>query len=143
MCRTTWPLDPKRSDGRITYNSREKEDSLSLKIKFEELLDIFSFLLPHVFFSFVLILPFCCSLFSFSHFIFFSFLFLFLFAFFFHFLFSFGHSLSHFGRMVKRRKLRRKFPSHFLNPIVWLSFFHFYSISLYFLYDILLSCGSL
>ena len=36
MCRITLPLDPKRSDGRITYNSREKEDSLSLrKIKFE------------------------------------------------------------------------------------------------------------
>ena len=36
MCRTTLPLDLKRSDGRIAYNAREKEDSLSLKnIKFE------------------------------------------------------------------------------------------------------------
>ena len=57
---------------------------------------------------------------SFSHLFFFSFLFIFLFAFLFHFLFSFGHSLSHFDRMVKRRKLRRKVSSHFLNPNVWL-----------------------
>ena len=36
MCRTTWPLDPKRSDGWIVYNSKEKEDTLSLeKAKFE------------------------------------------------------------------------------------------------------------
>ena len=74
MCRTTLLLDPKRSDGPIAYNSREKEDSLSLKNQILKLLDIFSFLLPHIFFTFVLFLPFCFSFFSFSYFFFPSFL---------------------------------------------------------------------
>ena len=138
------------------------ERSCSLSKKIKNLTSLYPFSLLHVWFPFSLSLPFsyeclsfvffipsvCFSLFSFSHLIFPSFLLLISFSFFsllffFHFLFSFGHSLSHFDRMVKRRKLRRKFPSHFLNPIVWLSFFHFYSLSLYFLYDIMLSCGSL
>ena len=65
---------PKKSDSRIAYSSREKEDSLSLRKSNLKLLDIFFFLLPHVFFSFVLFLPFRFSFFSFSCLIFPSFL---------------------------------------------------------------------
>ena len=55
--RTAFLLGSKESDGRIAYNSRDKEDSLSLKLKRNGYW-IFFFLLPHVFFSFVLFLPF-------------------------------------------------------------------------------------
>ena len=87
MCRTTLPLDPKRSDGRIAYNSREKEDSLSLKKSNLKLLDIFFFSSPPRF-LFLCFIP--------SFLLFFLFLFLFHFpiipsshfSFFFSFIFS-------------------------------------------------------
>ena len=44
----------------------------------------------------------------------------------FHFLFSFGISLP-FGWSLTVWVKRRKFPSHFLKPNVWLSNFHLYS----------------
>ena len=89
--RTTSLLVSKKSDGRIFHDSREKEDSLSLKTKRKWLLDIFSFFsLTFCFLCFVL--SFCFSFLSLSHF---SSHPLFIFSFlFFHFLLSF--SLSHF-----------------------------------------------
>ena len=157
--RTLWFLVRINPTVRSAVNL-ERSCSLSKKIK--NLTSLYPFSLLHVWFPFSLSLPFsyeCLSfillflpfaflsfpfLISFSYHFFFSFLLSFFsLLFFFHFLFSFGHSLSHFDRLVKRMKLRRKFPSHFLNPIVWLSFFHFYSLFLYLLYDIMLSCGSL
>ena len=41
---------PKKSDGRIAYNSREKEDSLSLRKSNLKLLDIFYFFSPRFLF---------------------------------------------------------------------------------------------
>ena len=61
-CRTTSLLVSKESDGRIAYNSREKEDSLSLKMGEQTFCISFSFLPLYVFLSFLLFVPF------FSHF---------------------------------------------------------------------------
>ena len=58
-CRTTSLLVSKESDCRISYKSREKEDSLSLKMGEQTFCISFSFLPLHVFISFVLFLPFC------------------------------------------------------------------------------------
>ena len=89
--RTTLLLVSKKSDGRISHNPREKEDSLSLKTKRKWLLDIFYFFsLTVCFLCFVI--SFCFSFLSLSHF---SSHPLFIFSFlFFPFLLSF--SLSHF-----------------------------------------------
>ena len=57
-CRTTSLLVSKESDGRISYNSREKEDSLSLKMGEQTFCISFSFLPLHVFLSFLLFFPF-------------------------------------------------------------------------------------
>ena len=70
-CRTTSLLVLKESNGRISHNSREKEDTLSLNEE-QNLLHLFSFLPLHVFpFAFVLFFlliffPFFSFLFSFS-----------------------------------------------------------------------------
>ena len=63
-CRTTSLLVSKESDGRISYKSREKEDSLSLKMGEQTFYISFSFLPLHVFLYFVLFLPFCFSFLS-------------------------------------------------------------------------------
>ena len=130
MCRTTLPLDPKRSDGRIAYNAREKEDSFSLKkIKFDAT--------GYFFFSSPPRFLFLC--FIHSSLLFFLFLFLFHFpiipsshfSFFFSFIFSpFPHfSLNFFPPFwsIDRMGQRRKFPPSFLKPNVWLSHFHSFS----------------
>ena len=51
-CRTTSLLVSKESDGRIAYNSREKEGSLSLKMGEQTFCISFSFLPLYVFLSF-------------------------------------------------------------------------------------------
>ena len=83
--RTTFLFGSKESDARIAYNSREKEDSLSLKKSNFKATAYFSFFSPTFSFPFLI---------SFSHHFFFSFLFLFLFHFLlissFHFLLLFG-----------------------------------------------------
>ena len=91
--RTTLLLVSKKSDGRISHDPREKEDSLSLKTKRKWLLDIFFLSSPSRFASFVLLFPFAFLFFlylisllipfSFSPFFSFlsSFLFLFLISF--------------------------------------------------------------
>ena len=61
LCRTTSLLVSKESDGLIAYNSREKEDSLSLKMGEQIFCISFSFLPLYVFLSFLLF-------FFFSHF---------------------------------------------------------------------------
>ena len=122
-CRTTSLLVSKESDGRISYKSREKEDSLSLKNGRTNLLHL-------LFLSSSPRFPFLCFIPSFLLF----FLFLFSpFSFSFHFLISFGHFLSLFGATTHSVK-RRKFPPHFLKPYWWPSFFHLYSLFLYFLF---------
>ena len=128
MCRTTLPLDLKRSGGRIVYNSREKEDFLSLKEKRPKFATAsFSFLLPHIFFSFVFIPSFCLSFFSFSYLIFSSF-FSFISP---HFLLSLCISLLLFGALTIWVKGGSFLPS-FLKPNVCLSYFHSFSfISLF------------
>ena len=69
-CRTTSLLVSKESDGRISYNSREKEDSLSPKMGEQTFCISFSFLLLYVFlwlcFTLSFLLFFSFSLFS-SH----------------------------------------------------------------------------
>ena len=113
MCRTTLPLDPKRSDGRIAYNSRENEDSLSLKkIKFEATGYFFFFSPPR--FLFLCFIP--------SFLLFFLFLFLFHFpiipsshfSFFFSFIFSpfppFSLNFSPPFWSIDRMGQKRKFP---------------------------------
>ena len=60
-CRTTSLLVSKESDGRIAYNSREKEDSLSLKMGEQTFCLSFSFLPLFIFLSFLLFFPFCFS----------------------------------------------------------------------------------
>ena len=78
---------PKKSDGRIAYNSREKEDSLSLRKSNLKLLDIFFFFPSPPRFLFLCFIPSFFAflsfpfLVSFSHHFFSSFLFLFLFHF--------------------------------------------------------------
>ena len=126
-CRTTFLLVSKESDGRISYKFREKEDALSLKMGEQTFCISFSFLHLHVFLSFVLFLPFLLF-FSFSLFSFLIFL-----SFYPHFLFSFGHFLSLFGATTHSVKMR-KFPPHFLKPYWWPSFFHLYSLFLYFFF---------
>ena len=137
MCRTTLPLDPKRSDGRIVYNSREKEDSLSLRKSNLKLLDIFSFLLSHVFFSFVLFLPFCFYFFSFSCLIFPSFLLLISLSFSPHFLLfslNFSPPFWSIDRMGQKEEVS-SLPSSSQMCGFPFSFFFFYFIIL--LYDII------
>ena len=132
--RTTSLLVSKESDGRIAYNTREKEDSLSLKMGEQTFCISFSFLPLHVFLS--------CS---FSPF--FSFLFAYLFLFLIshltslslspHFLFSFSHFLSLFGattHSVKKEKISSRFP---LTICVAIKFPSLFLISLFPFYDII------
>ena len=106
-CRTTSLLVSKESDGRIAYNPREKEETLSLENEIQDLLHLF-FLLPFV--SLFLLF------YSFSYFI--SHLLLFLFSFLFLFLFISPHyllslllSLLLFESLYVLDKMR-KFPPH-------------------------------
>ena len=73
-CRTTSLLVSKESNGRIAYNSREKEDSLSLKMGEQTSCISFSFLPLYVSF------PFCFSFLVFSFLISHLFHFLFIFS---------------------------------------------------------------
>ena len=112
MCRTTLPFDLKRSDGRITYNSREKEDSLSLKKSNLKLLDIFFFSSPPRFLFLCFIhssLLFFLFLFLFnfpiipsSHF---SFFFSFIFSHFPHFSLNFSPSFWSIDRMGQKEEV--------------------------------------
>ena len=97
MCRAVLLLVPKTADGRIAYNSREKEDSLSLKKINLKLLDIFSFFSSTfsfpLFYSFLFAFLYFPFLILFSHHLFFSFFFFFSLSFSPHFLLSLCISL--------------------------------------------------
>ena len=127
-CRTTSLLVSKESDGRITYKSREKEDSLSLKCENNLRHLLFLSSSPRFLFLYSFLFAFLSfSLFSFLIFLSFSPHFIFSFC-----LFSlpfWSHHSSGQGR---------KLPPHFLKSKVWPSFFHLYSlISLFPFYDII------
>ena len=130
MCRTTLPLNPKRSDSRIVYNSREKEDSLSLKQKTKICYCLFFFSSPPRFL-------FLC-LYSFFL-LFFLFLFLSL-SFSPHFLLSLCISLLLFGALTVWVK-RRKFPP--LLPQAKCVAFHFPSFSFISLFSFITSYPTL
>ena len=103
--RVVFFLAPSKSDGRIAYNSREKEDSLSLKLKRNGYWIFFPFFSPT--FSFPLFYSFLLLFFSFSHFSSYPL------SFSPHFLLSFGYFLSLFGattHSVKKRKFPPLFP---------------------------------
>ena len=115
-CRTTSLLVSKESDGWITYKSREKEDTLSLKPNENGYWIFFLFFLL----TFGLLL---CFILPFAFFFFFSFL------------ISFPFHLSSFSLLFLALFLTlfgatthpvkgRKLPPHFLKLKVWLSLFH-------------------
>ena len=106
--RTTCLLVSKKSDSRIAYNPREKEETLSLENEIQDLLHLFFFFLSTFPFGFCFIpslisFPICFSFFS--HFSFFFSSFLPIFSFLFDFLSSF---LNHYTYETKMRK----FPPH-------------------------------
>ena len=123
LCRTTSLLVSKESDDRISYKSREKEDSLSLKMGDQTFCISFSFLPLHVFLSFVLFLPFC---------------FFFLFHFSSHLSFTFSsfslllcHSLPFWmsiDRMGQKEAISSSFPQVSCVAINFPSFFFFFSL---------------
>ena len=132
-CRTTSLLVSKESDGRIAYNSREKEDSLSLKMGEQTFFISFSFLLLYVFlwlcFTLSFLLFFSFSLFS-SHF----FLTLFIFS-------SFSLLLCHslpfwmsIDRMGQKEAISSSFPQV---SCVAINFPYLFLISLFSFYDII------
>ena len=129
-CRTTSLLVSKESDGRISYKSRENEDSLSLKMGEQTFCISFSFLPLHVFLSFVLFLLFLLF-----------FLFLFLLS---HFPFIFSsfslllcHSLPFWmsiDRMGQKEAISSSFPQV---SCVAINFPSLFFISLFPFYDII------
>ena len=137
--RTTLLLVAKESDGRIAYNSREKEDTLSLKCENKTFC---MFGLLHFFlltFSFPMFYPFSFSfLFPISLLIFSSFLYLFLFS-----LCISPHFLSLFGATthpVKRRKFPPLLPQAKCMTLPFPSLYFDFIIPYY---DIMHSSGSL
>ena len=123
LCRTTSLLVSKESDGRISYKSREKEDSLSLKMGEQTFYISFSFLPLHVFLSFVLFVPFCFSFLShFSSHLSFTFS-------------SFSLLLCHslpfsmsIDRMGQKEAISSSFPQVSCVTINFPSFFFFFSL---------------
>ena len=119
--RTTSLLVSKKSDGRISHDSREKEDSLSLKIKTKPSAShSFS---PHVFsWLFPLFYPFLFSFLCFSHFSSHPISFSFIFSSFPPFSLNFSPLFGALTVWVKRRKLPHLLPQAKCVAILFPSF---------------------
>ena len=148
--RTTLLLVAKESNGRIFHNPREKEDSLSLKMKnktsciFPFFLPTFSSWLCFILFLFAFLSFFISFLLSFPFHFLISFLSSFLFLFHFLLIFSFLFSLlSSFLEHIPHPVKGGNFLPFSSNQICGSQFSILKSLFLYFLYDIIHSSGSL